>query len=268
MSEPMVWSRRRLLTALAAVVVAVVLLGAGLVYALVGARGSDDQAAKAPTPSTANAAGDQSAELRRDVIAAMPMQATEPADAKPGRAATVAPATVTVPGATATDPLGIPTGFPRTEQGALGQLAAIGSTVLGHMSVDFAGDVYEAWSQPGGVGVDEWRLTRDVATFTGTAGPQAMLVAVPAAGQVKGSDGSDWLVGCVLFELTAFTTTGATGVEPPRLAYGYCERLAWDSNRWVIAPGAAPAEPPHTWPGTDVAVEAGWRTWVPAAGEQ
>ncbi len=41
-----------------------------------------------------------------------------------------------------------------------------------------------------------------------------------------------------------------------RMAYGYCERMLWEQDRWVIAPGAPlPAEAPSTWPGTELAFE-------------
>ena len=90
--------------------------------------------------------------------------------------------------------------------------------------------------------------------------PGTSLVAVPLAGQVKGVDGPDWVLACVLFEVTATVVTQA------RTAFGHCEQMAWDGDRWVIADGAYPAPAPSTWPGTELAAAAGWRTWV-AAGE-
>ena len=48
-----------------------------------------------------------------------------------------------------------------------------------------------------------------------------------------------------------------------RIAYGHCERMQWtdqDGGRWVIGDGPAPARAPSTWPGTDLAGQAGWRT--------
>jgi len=56
-------------------------------------------------------------------------------------------------------------------------------------------------------------------------------------------------------------------VTSARIAFGHCERMQWQDTRWVIAAGAAPARAPSTWPGTDLAAEAGWRTWVPAEAE-
>ena len=42
---------------------------------------------------------------------------------------------ITVPAATTVGPADVPTGFPRTPQGAVGQLAAIDTTVLTAMSI-------------------------------------------------------------------------------------------------------------------------------------
>jgi hypothetical protein len=263
--QPTGWSRRRLLVLLAAGVVLLVGLAVGLAATVLPVlRGQTPTAAAGPGlqgPSPAAAGG--GGQGRRDAIAAAPMRPSTPTEGRPGRPAASPPPVVLVPPATTTDALGVPTGFPRTAAGALGQLGALGSSVLGRASVDDAHAVYRAWARPGGVGAARWRLARDVATFLDAAGPQAVLLARPVAAQVKGVDGPDWLVGCVLLELSAPTVPGRSA----QVAYGYCERLTWDRDRWVIGPGAAPAEPPHTWPGTQAAAQAGWRTWVEQAGE-
>jgi len=103
----------------------------------------------------------------------------------------------------------------------------------------------------------------------------------PVAGMVKGVDGDDWVLACVLLDVQAVITTDA------RIAYGHCERMQWTDGtarksaddtggagnaggpeagggRWMIAPGPSPAPAPSTWPGTDLAIKAGWRTWVDA----
>ena len=48
-----------------------------------------------------------------------------------------------------------------------------------------------------------------------------------------------------------------------RISYGNCERMVWlgRERRWVIGPGAFPARAPHTWPGSEAMLTAGWRTW-------
>ena len=51
----------------------------------------------------------------------------------------------------------------------------------------------------------------------------------PAAYQVKGADGEDWVVACVLFDVTARIADVA------RMGYGTCERMQWTTEGWRIA---------------------------------
>ena len=108
-------------------------------------------------------------------------------------------------------------------------------------------------------------MTRNVQSFLTTAGGQGnakddtvLVAATPAAGQVKGTDGPDWVLACVLLDVRAAIVTDA------RIGYGHCERMPWHDGRWLIAPGTPPAKAPSTWPGSDLALQAGWRTWRPA----
>jgi hypothetical protein len=170
--------------------------------------------------------------------------------------------TMRIPSSTGVGRAGIAAGFPRTPEGAVGQLAAIGTAVLQGMSIPYTNDVYHHWATPGGVGVAEWTMTRNVQAFLDAArmGQETdravSVVAIPAAGQVKGVDGPDWAVVCVLFEVRATITVEA------RIGYGYCERMQWQNRRWMIAPGVPPAQAPSTWPGSDLSIRAGWRSWV------
>jgi len=114
---------------------------------------------------------------------------------------------------------------------------------------------------PGGVGITGWEMTRNVQSFLQTAemGQQKDLtttvVVTPAAAQIKGTDGPDWTLACVLLDVRATITTDA------RIGYGYCERMQWHEGRWMIAPGAPPVRAPSTWPGSELSTAAGWRTW-------
>jgi hypothetical protein len=86
---------------------------------------------------------------------------------------------------------------------------------------------------------------------------RAAVVTTPIAAQVKGTDGSDWVLACVLLDIKARLATQA------RIAYGHCERMQWtpqEGGRWLLGPGTEPARAPSTWPGTDLAVQAGWKT--------
>jgi hypothetical protein len=72
---------------------------------------------------------------------------------------------------------------------------------------------------------------------------------------VKGTDGPDWVVACVLLDIQVSIRTEA------RMGYGHCSRMQWAEARWQIAPGVAPAKAPSAWPGSVAAVDAGWLTW-------
>jgi hypothetical protein len=257
------WGRIRLLLALAAAVLVVVVLVAGLglagTYAVTGAP-QDGGSGRRPLQRIgeklpAGPAG-------RDAIAAAPMLQVDWQAALPTASAAAPGPAMRIPSSTGVGRAGIAAGFPGTPEGAVGQLAAIGSGVLQGMSIPYTNDVYHQWAMPGGVGVAEWTMTRNVQAFLGAArmGQETdravSVVAMPAAGQVKGVDGPDWAVVCVLFEVRATITVEA------RIGYGYCERMQWQNRRWMIAPGVPPAQAPSTWPGSELSIRAGWRTWV------
>jgi hypothetical protein len=264
---------------LAAVATTAVVLLAGLAYAVVDTltrppsapigTAADVVAGGGPVaPGAARSAGrgergpGAGSAARRDAIAAEPMLEVAPEAAAGGTPAASPPPVIEVPPATSTGPAGVPSGFPRTPEGAVGQLGAIVVTVAEAMSIPTARAVHDAWAVPGGVGPGEWGMTRNVQSFLAGAGmgqvkaPGTRVVAVPVAGQVKGSDGPGWVVACVLIDLQVRVS------EDARVAYGHCERMAWTGERWRIAPGQAPARAPSTWPGSELSVRAGWRTWI------
>ena len=265
-----VWGRRRLLLTLAVLASAAVLMVAGLVYAVVwgigsataGASGGDDRPESAPVRVHGEAA-----EQRRDAIAAAPMASVAASAAMSGTPAPVAGPTITVPAATTVGPADVPTGFPPTPQGALGQLAAIDTTVLTSMSIAHTGAVHQEWALPGAPGVEQWVMTSNVQSFLAASGSPTLddisvVTVAPVAGQVKGTDGDHWTLACVLLDVRATIT------ESARIGYGHCERMQWHADdqggRWMIAPGAQPAVAPSTWPGSQAAADAGWATWVDA----
>ncbi len=265
------WGRSRLLATLAAGIAAALLFVLGLGLALFSGLRS---AAGGDTPSQVVARVDTAGAgpAHRDQVAAQPMLQTAPEDARRGVPAALAGPTIQVPVATGSGPAQVPTGFPRTPEGAVGQLAAIETTVLQGMSIPQANQVYDRWALPSGTGVANWPLTKNVQNFLASAGQgqnkdaTVAVTATPAAAQVKGTDGADWVLACVLLDVRATITTEA------RIGYGYCERMQWHpgsggdetsaDGRWMIAPGNPAATAPSTWPGTDLAFKAGWRTWV------
>lgn len=265
------WSRRALLRTLALVAAAGLLLVGGLVYAGYAALTSPNRG----TLSEANLTGPllvgeafddmHSGQERRDAIAAAPMLAVSPEAMRPGPPrASVGPA-IRIPPAGRLGPAEVVTGFPQTPQGAIGQLAAIQTVVLQTMSIEYAHTVYSAWSEPSAPPVESWAMVANIQAFLGATAAGGIsvggtVVATPVAAQVKGSDGLDWTVACVLLQVRARIAAEAV------MAYGHCERMQWLPNdgRWVIGAGDPPARAPSTWPETDLARQAGWRTWVDA----
>jgi len=250
------------MTALAAVVLVMLALLVGLVLAVYQASVSvtrmDDTGERA-----AGGGRPQPSQLAsRDGIAAEPMLQVQPADAKATAPAPTPGPTIQIPPSTRTGPAGVPAGFPHTPEGAVGQLAAIGTAVLQAMSISHTNEVYTHWAMPGGVGVERWRMTENVQAFLSTAqisqekNLSVTVVAIPAAAQIKGTDGGNWVVACVLFDVRATISVDA------RMGYGYCERMQWHKGRWLIGPGTPPAKAPSTWPGSELSIKAGWRSWV------
>lgn len=254
------WSRTRLLALVGGLVVAVVLtlVGGGLAigHATMGVRPAavaTGEPARAP----------EGIRPSRDEIAAAPMLSVDPQAAFHPDPATVPAGSIVVPQPLVLDgPAGVPTGFPHTHEGAVGQWAAIAQTVLESMSLPRTREIHTAWAQPGGPALAQWTLTRNVTSFL-TAARQGgdekdltTIVAVtPAAGLVKGGDGPDWTVVCVLLDVQAWIKTES------RMGYGLCSRMAWIDGRWQVAPGAEPAPAPSAWPGSTAAVAAGWLAW-------
>ncbi len=274
-SEVREWSRGRLLTILAGAGVVALALIVGLGYAVYLAVSelnddstSDDGVATGVTEHTTVAEGAS----HRDEIAAEPMLSVPAGAAFPNDAGNVdsdvgegsaEQEALKIPAGTGiTGPGLVMTGFLRTPEGAIGQLAQIDTAVLQSMSLQTAQEVYANWALPGGVGADDWWLTASVETFLDSSemgsvkSATASVSIEPAAALVKGTDGPDWATVCVLMKVTA------TYRSEGQAAFGHCERMQWVGGRWMLAPGAPPAPAPATWPGTELAVEAGWRTWT------
>ena len=252
------WPRSRLLLLVATVAVTAVALVAGLGLAVWFAFAPTPTVASGPAPVTDAAVR---GEVYRDYLAAEPMlQVAAGAASTPSVAAELGP-TMTLPAATSVGAVGVASGFPQTPEGAVAQLAAVEVTVVEAMSIPVAHQVHAAWSLPGGVTASEWAMTRNVQSFLTNAGglgntkdDSVFVSASPAAGQIKGVDGPDWVLACVLLDVQATIVTDA------RIGYGHCERMQWTDGRWMIAPGTPPAPAPSVWPGSELALQAGWRT--------
>ena len=116
------------------------------------------------------------------------------------------------------------------------QLAAIEVRVLSAMSLPLVTEVHRDGAMPGGVGAADWSQTRNVQSFLTHArqssnqlDPGTLVSVTPAAIQIKGTDGPDWVVACVLLDVRAALKAEA------RMGYGTCERMQWTGDRWLIA---------------------------------
>ncbi|MGY1829023.1 hypothetical protein ACI8AA_01195 [Geodermatophilus sp. SYSU D01180] len=249
------WSPARLLAvAVLSALVALAVL-AGVVLAVVAALTDE-----ASTPPTAGGAAPPLSTLsRRDALAAAPMPRADPDDALPGPVSTRAAAVLELPRATGVGAADVPTGFPRTPEGALAQLAALDVTAMGSGSMDGVRRVITAWAAPGGPTAETWSGARGMARLLSAAGlsgagsPELAVVVRPVMGLVKGTVGPDFAVVCVDLEVTV------TVARTARVAIADCQRMVWAGGRWVIGPGAEPAPAPSIWPGTAAAIAAGYR---------
>jgi hypothetical protein len=265
------WSRRKMIALLAMAALTVAVLIAGLALAVAhalnpthdgadaGNAGGSIGSAAGPAPAAVGT-GPRATADARDALAARPMPAVPASASHPAPVSDRDPGPpIVLPPATVTGPAGVPTGFPHTPEGAMAQLAAIDQTALQSGSLSGARAVIAAWGLPGGPTTTSWsgvRAMRTLLSATGLSGggsSQLAVVLTPLMGQIKGSVGPDFVVPCVDFELDV------TLLQTARGATADCQRMVWHRDRWVIGPGDEPALPPSVWPGTDLAIDVGYR---------
>ncbi len=317
-SAPTVWSRNKLLGMLTGAAAMVVLLVVGVVLAVVHALrpggnpagslagkphgvvgtgivqsvsgdGVDPQAGQSDSPADSP--------TLRDQLASRPLPAVPESASHPSAVSLADPgAPWLLPVATRTGQAGVPTGFARTPQGAMAQLAAIDTAALSSASLAGARAVITGWAAPGGPTTSSWSVIRAIATLlseTDLSGGthQLAVLPTPLMGLIKGSlrantagptgsSGSGgsggsgqpvFVVPCIDFELDVTVTSTARG------AAADCQRMVWTTDsrdtgdtggtggaggaggRWLIGPGPEPAAGPSVWPDTDLAITAGYR---------
>lgn len=257
------WSQRKLAVVAGVSITFAMLLVGGLAYQVISivTTSADD----VPTAEDLGAVYPQGAdgvrgEKFRDGLAAAPMLQTTPKDMEPAEPSLQMAEEIHVGPATETGPGDVPTGFERSPEGAVAQLAAIDITVLTPMSVRYADIVHQEWAMEG-ARFEHWPIAEAIRSFHAAAGTvegdsTVSLSATATGGQVKGTDGPDWVLACVQLDVTAAVN------DSVRFGFGHCERMQWNDGRWMIAPGRPPAPAPSTWPGSDRSIEAGWKTWV------
>jgi hypothetical protein len=250
------WGPARLLAVIVLSALVALAVVTGLVLAVVGALSGDEPDTTDVEPQAAAPATEVS---QPDALAAAPMPTADPDAALPGPVSTQAAGVLEVPRATGVGPAEVPTGFPRTPEGAVAQLAAIDVTAMQTGSMDGVRRVIAGWAAPGGPtpqswsGVDGMASLLSAAGLSGAGSPQLAVVVRPVMGLVKGTVGEEFAVVCVDFEFTV------TVEQTSRLAIADCQRMVWAGDRWVIGAGPEPAPAPSVWPGTDAAITAGWR---------
>lgn len=259
-------SREKMLALLAATALAGLLLLVGLgwaiYYSIHPSSGAADKPRAGVQPdqrAPGSRSPDDPVRTRRDDLAARPMRAGSPTDAQPSTLSTRDPGSILLPRSTTVGPVGVPAGFGHTPAGALAQLAAIDKAALDSASLGGVRAVIDDWAAPGGPTAATWSGVKAMADFLSAAGlsagraPNLALTATPIMGLVKAIDGPDWVVVCVDFEVDA------TLARTARVAVADCQRMVWQDNRWVIGPGSEPAPGPSIWPGTDAAIDAGYK---------
>ena len=250
------WGPARLLTLVVVAALLALAVLAGVVLAVVGTLTEEEPNATDAARRGAAPSMDMS---RQDALAATPMPTAEPDDALPGPVSRQAAAVIELPRATTDGPADVPTGFPRTPEGALAQLAAIDVTAMQTGSMDGVRRVITEWADPGAPTAETWSGVAGMASLLSAAGlsgagsPQLAIVVRPVMGLIKGTVGQQFAVVCVDFEFTV------TVEQTSRIAIADCQRMTWVRDRWVIGVGPEPAPAPSVWPGTDTAIAAGWR---------
>lgn len=195
-----------------------------------------------------------------DELARRPMPAVPFAAAQPGAISTELAEVMDIPRPTRVGADGVPTGFPQTPAGALGQLASISQKAMQTGSIEGVRSVIAQWAVPGGPTPGNYSGTQAMADLLSSAGlsasggGQMTLSVTPTMGLVKGAVGDTFVVPCVDYIFVA--TIQATA----RVAAADCQRMVWTDGRWMIGPGAEPATAPSVWPGTQLAIEVGYRS--------
>lgn len=249
LASPEEWSRRRLQVLLAATVVVVAAVMAGIVWSVVellGAGTSDD-----------------TAQLDLGTVAGDSAAAAPSIDgAQPGPLSTESTGRIKLPQPSTLGASQVGTAFPQSAEGALAQLIAIDRRAIESASVVTAQDVIAAWAAPGGPTAQNWSGVAAVRTLLEAAGLPAngstelAIVLDPAMGLIQDADAETATV-CVDFILTATVA----GNQSDRVAVADCQRMAWSGDRWVIAPGAEAPPTPSLWPGTQASYDVGYQ-WL------
>lgn len=211
-------------------------------------------------------AGMSAAQLRaaEDKIANAPMPQGESSNLDPANFAPQMEVNATTPSLalpTSTRQVaGVASGFPKTPQGAVAQLAAMDVAAYTNFSTDAGRSVYTQFAMPGAVDIDQWNPTKVVLKYYSdnpNTNPGTMQASyTPVQGVIKGTVGDGFAVVCVNGRV-AYSYNG----QSANAAAWDCARMQWssDQQQWMLAAGGSPAQAPLTWPRDDLSYQAGFR---------
>jgi hypothetical protein len=169
-------------------------------------------------------------------------------------------APIDLPAPRTVDESGVPTGFSPALPAALAQLAAIDVTAIQSGAVPTVRAIIRAWAVPGGPTGETWSVLKAMTTLLDSAdlsasGSDRLTVTVrPAMGLIKGTVGAGFAVVCL--DLSIDIVLDGTGTQTAAVD---CQRMVRTGGRWMIGPGAEPAAAGSIWPGTDAALDAGFK---------
>ena len=236
------WTRLRVQILLGIVVVVILALVVGGAWSVINMLTGS---------STSDRVGSESAQSAHDQLADKELSEAPVEAAQPGSLSSGETGTIEIPPPTEVGAVGVATGYPRTPEGALAQLAAIDTTALASASVRVAQDVITEWAAPGG----------PTAESMSSEASSSLTIAVEAKmGFIKGTVGDDFVIPCIDFIVTATPTSG----QPQQVAAADCQRMVWQDHRWVIGEGAEPAPAPSLWPGSQASFDTGYQ-WLEVA---
>jgi hypothetical protein len=268
------WSAGRVVATVLAVVL-VVALAAGAGFQWLGTSGPESvhpavnpHAGTGPAASGPGQGGrvTMAEAAARDELAERPMRQFPESFQWPSRLSTREPVDpIHLPGPRRSGPAGVATGFPRSPEGTMAQLAAIVETALESGNLPRARAVIRHWTTPGGPTPATWSGVTAMAELLsglrlpGSGSPDLAIDVTAEMGLIKGQVGPGFVVPCVDFTFTV------TLQDTIRFGTATCARMLWTGDGWRIGPGAEPADAPALWPGTDAAYEVGYRDLRPPA---
>jgi hypothetical protein len=269
------WSRGRVLLVFGTSGLFLLGLLAGLVMWLGSLiwPGDDDQSLTAATAETSTTASPHSGGVAtgpttaaapgqavRDELASRPMPTTTEDLFTPSALSSRELADpITLPRGKSADDLGVVTGFTRTPEGAMAQLAAIDQAAIATGSLPGARKIIDTWAEPGGPTGSTWlfglgmKELFDSAELPPNGSSSLLMDLTPSMGQIKGSVGRDYAVVCVDYVLEVALQ------KSTMVAVADCQRMVWSGDRWRIGDGAQPFQASPVWPGTDAAIDLGWK---------